>query len=186
MRVTLERWGEEDLVVLERANTPEMTRFLGGPESCQALAERHWDYLTLWETGEMRMFRVDVDGQPAGYAGWWEEEHDGAPVYEIGCVIERGWQGRGVASAALGEVVRLALAIGDRHAIVGYANVDNVASNALCKGLGFALVGTGAFPGEDGGTGMSVNVWMIDTSADRAGAGSGDSASAGMSPAESS
>ena len=43
------------------------------------------------------MFRVDVDGAAAGYAGWWEEEHDGVPVYEIGCVVEPGWQGRGVA-----------------------------------------------------------------------------------------
>ena len=39
------------------------------------------------------MFRVDVDGAIAGYAGWWEEEHEGAPVYEIGCVIEPGVAG---------------------------------------------------------------------------------------------
>ena len=33
MQVTLERWGQDDLEVLRRANSPEMTRFLGGPES---------------------------------------------------------------------------------------------------------------------------------------------------------
>jgi len=165
MQVTLERWGPDDLPVLQRANTPEMTRFLGGPESDDALAQRHADYLALWDSGEVRMFRVAVDGAVAGYAGWWEEEHEGAPVYEIGCVIEPGWQGHGVASAALGEVVRLAAATGDRDVIVGYANADNAASNALCARVGFALVGSAAFPGHDGADGMPVNVWMIDRSA---------------------
>ena len=162
MRVTLERWAAEDLAVLERTNTREMTRFLGGPESDEALAQRHADYLALWESGAVRMFRVRVDGATAGYAGWWEEEHDGAPVYEIGCVIEPGWQGRGVASAALGEVVRLAAALGERDVIVGYADADNAASNALCARVGFTLVGTGAFPGDDGSEAMTVNIWAID------------------------
>jgi RimJ/RimL family protein N-acetyltransferase len=162
MQVTLERWAADDLVLLERANTPEMTRFLGGPETDEALAQRHADYLALWEPGKVRMFRVSVDGAAAGYAGWWEEEHDGAPVYEIGCVIEPGWQRRGVASAALGEVVRLAAATGDRDVIVGYANADNAASNALCARVGFTLVGTGEFPAEDGSEPMTVNVWAID------------------------
>ena len=69
VRVTLKRWGPGDLVVLERANTPEMTRFLGGPESDEALRRRHADYLSLWEPGDIRMFRVEVDGVTAGYAG---------------------------------------------------------------------------------------------------------------------
>jgi RimJ/RimL family protein N-acetyltransferase len=164
MQVMLKRWAAEDYAVLDRANTAEMTRFLGGPESEEALAQRHSDYLSLWDSGAVRMFRVEVDGVIAGYAGWWEEEHDGAPVYEIGCVIEPAWQGRGVASAALGEVVHLAATTGDRHLIVGYANAENAASNALCERVGFSLVGTGSFPSEDGGIGMPVNVWMIDTS----------------------
>ena len=104
-----------------------------------ALAQRHAEYLALWDSGEVRMFRVEVDGAAAGYAGWWAEEHDGAPVYEIGCVVEPAWQGRGVASAALGEVVRRALETGDPRPIVGYANVENVASNALCDRVGFTL-----------------------------------------------
>jgi RimJ/RimL family protein N-acetyltransferase len=164
VKATLRRWGPDDLVLLERSNTPDMTRFLGGPESEEALRQRHADYLGLWESGEVRMFRVEVDGAIAGYAGWWEEEHDGVPVYEIGCVVEPAWQERGVASAALREVVRLAAGTGDRSLIVGYANVDNAASNALCERVGFTLVGGGAFPSEDGTPGMSVNVWTLDVS----------------------
>jgi RimJ/RimL family protein N-acetyltransferase len=167
MRVTLERWAADDLAVLQRANTPEMTRFVGGPETDEALAHRHGDYLALWESGQVRMFRVSVDGATAGYAGWWEEELNGTPVYEIGCVIEPGWQGRGVASAALGEVVRLAAAAGERDVIVGYADADNAASNALCARVGFTLVGTGEFPGDDGSDAMTVNIWAIDRTAPR-------------------
>jgi RimJ/RimL family protein N-acetyltransferase len=139
-----------------------MTRFLGGVESEDALALRHADYLAHWDSGEVRMFRVTVDGAVAGYAGWWEEEHDGAPVYEIGCVIEPQWQGRGVASTVLTELVRLAAELGDRDVIVGYANAHNAASNALCARVGFTLAGTGAFPGDDGTDPMPVNVWIID------------------------
>ena len=85
----------------------------------------------------MRMFRVDVDGKPAGYAGWWEEVHDGMPVYEVGCSIDPDWQGRGIASTALRETLRLAAVLGDRPLVVGYAHVDNAASNALCARVGF-------------------------------------------------
>ena len=139
--------GADDLAVLERANTPEMTRFLGGPRPTNRCCERHADYLALWDSGEMRMFRVDVDGVAAGYAGWWEEAHEGMPVYEVGCVIQPVWQGRGVASTVLTELVRRASATEDRRPIVGYANVDNAASNALCERVGFSLVGHRRVPG---------------------------------------
>ncbi len=164
MDVTLRRWGADDLAVLKRVNTPEMTRFLGGgDETDEVLAERHAEYLDLWESGEVRMFRIEVDGEASGYAGWWEEVHDGMPVYEVGCVVEPQWHGHGVASAALSELVRLAATTGDRHLIVGYAHVDNEASNALCRRVGFSLVGTGSYPLDDGEDPLSVNVWMIDT-----------------------
>jgi RimJ/RimL family protein N-acetyltransferase len=163
MHVTLERWGADDIAVLERANTAEMTRFLGGGvEIDDKLADRHAEYLDLWESGSVRMFRVEADGTPAGYAGWWEEEHDGMPVYEVGCVVEPRWQGHGVASAALTEVVRLAAATPAPLPIIAYTHVENEAAGALCRRVGFALVGTGMFPFAEGEAPMSVNVWMIE------------------------
>ena len=156
MQITLAPWRADDLAVLRRANTAELTRFLGGPESDEALAQRHAEYLD----GES-MFRVVGDGATLGYAGWWEQEHEGAPAYEVGCVIETAWQGRGVASAVLTEVVRRAVASGDGRPIVGYAHVGNEASHALCRRVGFELEGTGVFPGEDGGTPVEVAVWVI-------------------------
>jgi RimJ/RimL family protein N-acetyltransferase len=156
MRMTLEPWGQDDLDVLRRANTPELTRFLGGPEDDAALVARHEEYLA----GDgVRMFRIEVDGASAGYAGWWEEKHDGAPAYEVGCVVEPAWQGHGVGSMALAEVVRRAVAGG--RVVVGYADVGNAASHALCRRVGFALEGTGVFPADDGGDATTVNIWVI-------------------------
>lgn len=163
MQVTLEPWRPADLTVLRRANTPEMTRFLGGPEPEEALAARHAEYLAPGDA--VRMFRIEVDGATAGYAGWWEEEHEGVPVYEIGCAVEPAFQGRGVASITLTEVVRRAASAGEGRPIVGYANVDNTASNTLCERVGFSLVGSGVFAPDDGDDAVAVNVWMIDTSA---------------------
>lgn len=156
VRVVLEDWTDADLDVLRRANTPVLTRFLGGPEAEEDLAARHAEYLAGGDA--VRMFRIDVDGAPAGCAGWWEQDHEGEPAYEVGCVVELGWQGRGVATAALAEVIRRAISAGGGRPIVGYGNVENEASHALCRRVGFTLEGTGVFPGDPP---VTVNVWVI-------------------------
>ncbi len=71
MQVTLQRWSPDDLPVLERSNAPEMTTELGGPETDEQVRQRHERYLREWDTGEARMFRIDVDDEPAGGIGWW-------------------------------------------------------------------------------------------------------------------
>lgn len=156
MEIELAPWGDADLAVLHRANTPELTRHLGGPEDDDALAARHAEYLT--GGGDVRMFRIVVDGSDAGYAGWWAQDHEGEPANEVGCVVEPAWQGRGVATAAVAEVVRRALAAGGGRPVVGYGHVGNAASEALCRRVGFTLEGTGVFPGEPP---VTVNVWVI-------------------------
>ena len=75
--VTLRRWTEHDLPVLRRGNTPEMTEFLGGPESDEQLEKRHAKFLRLWETGEARMYTVTVPEAdvPVGSVGYWLTTH---------------------------------------------------------------------------------------------------------------
>jgi len=133
MRVTLQQWSPDDMPVLERCNTSDMTAQLGGPESPEELQQRHDRYLRLWEAGLAHMFRIDVDGAPAGSIGWWQVDHDGVPAYETGWCVYPELQGKGVATEALRQVIRRVAALGDRHLLVAYPGVDNGPSNALCR-----------------------------------------------------
>jgi RimJ/RimL family protein N-acetyltransferase len=161
--VTLERWGEDDLPVLEGSNTPEMTAFLGGPETAEQLTRRHQRYLRLWQTGEACMFRIMLAGEPrpVGSVGFWETTWRGREVYETGWSVHPPFQGRGVASRALRACMEYAAEHGDRDTVVAFPRVDNLPSNALCRRLGFRLHGE-----EDGeyppGHRIRVNAWVLD------------------------
>lgn len=167
MHVTLRRWGADDLPVLQRANTAELTRFLGGPETDDQLVDRHARYLRGWETGTSRMFVIEVDGEPAGSIGWWKVEHDGVPAYETGWGVDMAFQGRGVAREALRQVIALVAEVGDRPLLVAYPGAENPASNALCRGAGFEPRGSASMPWRGGV--LAFNTWVLDLSRPPAG-----------------
>ena len=149
--------------MLEHSNTPEMTQFLGGPESPEKLAERHARYLRLGASGEARMFTIHVDGirDAVGSVGYWEATWHESAVYESGWSIATAYQGRGFASEALVVCLAHAAEHGSRDAVVAFPRTDNAASNALCRRLGFDLSGP-----EDGeyppGNRIRVNAWVYD------------------------
>lgn len=130
-RIDLRPWSEGDLGLLRRLNGPESTLHLGGPESEERVADRHRRYLVL---GEGRMFRVEVDGVPAGSTGYWTRSWRGEAVWEVGWSVLPEFQGRGVASAA----ARVEGTHGWAHA---FPSVDHSASNAVCRKAGFTLLG---------------------------------------------
>jgi RimJ/RimL family protein N-acetyltransferase len=160
MDVTLHRWGPDDFPVLERNNTPEMTEHLGGPETLEQLQERHERYHRLVAGGTASMFRIDVDGIPAGSIGWWQVDHEGVPAYETGWSVFPEWQGKGVAMTALRQVIRLVAAARDRELLVAYPGADNPASNALCRKAGFQQQGSGTEPWRGGE--LTFNIWVLD------------------------
>jgi len=162
MNVTLSRWHPDDLPVLERGNTPEMTRFLGGPETAEQLIERHARYLRLGDAGEAHMFRINVDGVPAGTIGWWHVDHQGMLAYETGWGVEPAWQGRGIARLALQQLIADVRADGERYLLVAYPGVENPASNALCRGAGFLHTGSETMPWRGGE--LTFNIWELDMS----------------------
>jgi RimJ/RimL family protein N-acetyltransferase len=164
--VTLRRWDDADLAVLERSNTPEMTRFLGGPESAEALANRHARFLRLWREGEARMFAVESsrETQPVGSIGYWKKSWQGDDVYETGWSIATAYQGRGLASQALAACVADAAEHGDRRWLLAFPRTDNAASNALCRAAGFTFRGEEDFEYPKG-TPIRSNVWAYDLAA---------------------
>lgn len=160
MDVTLERWGADDLAVLQRVNSPEMTRFLGGPESEEEVIARHRRYLRLSASGEAQMYRIDLDGHPVGGVGFWLADESGTPALEAGWSVEVAYQGRGVATEALRHLIRIAADRGDRDLLVAYPGVDNLASNTLCRNLGFEPRGTRTDAWRGGQ--LTFRVWALD------------------------
>ncbi|WP_394289166.1 GNAT family N-acetyltransferase [Microbacterium sp.] len=161
MTVTIEPWGDGDLPLLERMNTPEMTAHLGGPESAEDLERRQARYLRVADTGG-RMFRIEVDGEPAGGIGYWESDEDGIPVYEAGWSVVPEHQRVGVAGAALRLLIAAVRRDGRRALLTAYPGVDNAASNALCARAGFEVRGEGREPWRGGE--LHFRIWALDLS----------------------
>lgn len=157
MEVSLVQWSEGDLELLRRCNTPEMTAYIGGPETEEKVVARHERYLEEWRTGTARILRIDVDGVGVGSVTYWPSDGE----YEMGWSVVPEWQGRGISTRA----VRLALA----HATVervaryvhAYPSVDNAPSNGVCRSAGFEFLGETVVeypPGHD----LVANNWRYD------------------------
>ncbi|MFJ9905136.1 GNAT family N-acetyltransferase [Streptomyces sp. NPDC101152] len=139
-KVRLEPWGEGDLWLLRRANSPEMTEHLGGPESEEKVVARHRRYL---EAGPGQMYRVvsAESGEAVGSTGFWEREWRDGVVWEAGWGILPEFQGRGLAAAAARGVVAAARDAGRHRYLHAFPSVDNVPSNQVCRRAGLTLLG---------------------------------------------
>lgn len=140
--VFLEPWTDADLDIELRANTPEMTTFLGGPEPESAVRARHERALALRGSGAGQMFRVGLPDAPSvGSVGYWEREWRGETVYEMGWLVLPEYQGRGVAGAAVRLAAVHAATHGRHRYAHAYPKTVHAASNAVCRKVGFELLG---------------------------------------------
>jgi RimJ/RimL family protein N-acetyltransferase len=136
--VSIEPWKAEDRPLLDALlGVPEMMVYLGGPETQEKLDERQARYVN-----NPRSLRISVDGEGVGWVGYWDhEEADGSLAWETGWSVRREFQGRGIATAALRLAFELMRRDGDRRYVHATTTVDNAPSNALCRKLGFELMG---------------------------------------------
>jgi RimJ/RimL family protein N-acetyltransferase len=166
--IRLEPWSDDDLDLLRRANTPEMWKYLGGPETDEKVLQRHERYLPRNWRGGGGMFRVVLlpEDEPAGLVGYWERAEPGGVVYETGWHVLPQFQGRGVATAAMRALLDHAGTRPGPREVHAYPSVENGPSNAICRKLGFALVG--AFDHEfPPGHPMRCNDWRLELPAPR-------------------
>jgi diamine N-acetyltransferase len=121
---------------------PEMTRFLGGPESDEALAARHARYLSA-DPETNGVFTIVVGDTPegAGWVGFWESEWEGRSGWECGWHVLPRYQGAGVASAAALQMLEHAIQRRRYRWMHAFPAIENLASNALCVRLGFEDLG---------------------------------------------
>ncbi|MEU2362004.1 GNAT family N-acetyltransferase [Streptomyces noursei] len=138
--VRIAPWTAADRALLEQANTPEMTRHLGGPETVEQLDRRHLRY--LGGEGPGRMYRILLPrGEAVGTVGFWEAQWRDASVYEAGWCVLSAFQGRGIAASAVRQVLAAAAAEGRHRTVHAFPAVANAASNAVCRKAGFTLLG---------------------------------------------
>ena len=134
--VHLEPWGPDDLPLLEKTvGDPAMMTYLGGAETAEKMAERQVKYAAP----DSGMFKIidDDSGDAIGSVGIWEREWRGETVHEAAWLVIPAFQGRGVAVDAIRQLIAQAGA----RPIHAFPNVENAASNAICRKLGFTLLG---------------------------------------------
>lgn len=162
--IRLEPWAPDDLSLLERTmGDPEMTVHLGGPEDATKLANRQTKYEELASSGEGRMFKI-VDattGEGLGSVGYWDKTWKGMNVFETGWLIVPEAQGRGIATTATAKAMARAKEDGTHRYVHAFPSVENVASNAICRKLGFEFLGEYDFEFPKGHW-MRCSDWRLD------------------------
>jgi RimJ/RimL family protein N-acetyltransferase len=159
-RVRIEPWREGDLALLQAClGDPAMMEHLGGPESPEKIAERQADYAQP----DSKQFKIvdDATGAGVGWVGYWERDWRGDQVYEIGWSVIPAFQGRGIAGLATREAVAIARSERERQFLHAYPGVENAPSNAVCRKLGFTLLGPYELEYPKGRV-MQCNDWRLD------------------------
>ncbi len=167
--VRIEPWAEGDLPLLQKLMAdPAMTMFLGGPESDEEILARQARYERLANSGKGRMFKIldTAIGEAVGSVGYWEKTWRDGQVYEIGWSVLPAFQGRGIATAGTAEAIAVARSERKHSSLHAFPSVDNRASNAICRTLGFALVEQCEFEYPPGSI-MQCNNWHLDLFANR-------------------
>ncbi|HEX6033981.1 MAG TPA: GNAT family N-acetyltransferase [Anaerolineales bacterium] len=162
--VLLQPWSEEDLPLLEKLlGDPEMMTHLGGPESPEQILRRHQRYLHLPKDGTDHMFKIiwGLNGEGVGSVGYWKKTWRDQAVYETGWLVLPAYQGHGIATKATALVIEHAQREHKYQFMHAFPSVENVASNAICRKLGFTLVEACQVEYPPGHA-LTVNDWRLD------------------------
>jgi RimJ/RimL family protein N-acetyltransferase len=161
--VQIEPWADGDLPLLRRImGDPAMTEHLGGPESEEKLVARQARYERL-DPNQGRMFKIvdEESGEGVGSVGYWEKDWRDTTVWETGWSVLPEFQGRGIAGEATRLAIEAARDEGKHRWFHAFPSVDNAPSNAICRKLGFELLGAFDFEYPPGNP-MRCNDWRLD------------------------
>jgi RimJ/RimL family protein N-acetyltransferase len=153
--VLIEPWSAADRALLTALNGDEaQMAHVGGAETEAKIAARQGRY-----ERDPGQFAILVDGERAGWVGFWARAWRDAPIYEIGWSVLPAFQGRGAAKAATLLALDAARAAGGPRAVHAFPGTGNAASNAVCRAAGFVLVEADLTFEYPPGTKMVVNDW---------------------------
>ena len=142
--VTIRSWSEDNLTLLKRLmGDAAMTVYLGGPETPEVIHKRHERYCQLEQTGKGCMFVIVFGAEKiaAGSVGYWEMDWKGQLVWEVGWSVLPEFQGQGIAKAGTKRLMDHVRGLQSHRYVHAFPSIDNAASNALCRNVGFVLNG---------------------------------------------
>lgn len=163
---------------------PRMMAELGGPLPRDGIEAKVAADVATVRSGEGWILMILPDpADPDAVAGsvvLWShpEDHEAAPaggpaaaqdpevmVTEIGWMVLPEFQGRGLAKRAVSQLLDRAAADGRWGTVHAFPGVTNVASNAVCRSLGFTLVGTSTV--DYRGRPYTAHHWQVEPGAHR-------------------
>ncbi len=138
----LEPWSDGDLALLLRLNDPAMLQHLGGPETDEQILKRHRRYVDAASSETTYVFKIVIGPEAAsvGAVLFWDRTWHDQAVYEMGWSVLPEYQGRGIATRAVFLAIAKARATMRHRFLHAFPSVNNSASNAICRRLGFVLV----------------------------------------------
>lgn len=151
----------EDLPLYRRTLLdPRMMAGLGGPREEAGLEEKLRQIVRDVEAGRTWYFVIEEDGADAGTVCVWEHDDGDGPISEVGWMVLPDFQGGGLATRAVAEILRRARAERRWGRIHAYPGVTNDASNAICRKSGFTLLGERDITYAD--RTLRCNEWVIE------------------------
>jgi RimJ/RimL family protein N-acetyltransferase len=154
-------WDVTGLNLLQACNTPGQTRYLGGPETDEKLADRQARYLTYHHLGAGEMMMIALEDEIVGSVGYWETEWKGEKAYETGWAILPAHQGRGLGVAATRAIMERLKPVAMHRYVYAFPTPENPGSNGICRKVGFELLGVeeAEYPK---GAWSPHNIWRLD------------------------
>jgi len=144
---------------------PEMMSELGGPPPAEGLEEKLRAIVRDVDAGRTWFFVIMPDGgngAPAGTVCIWDHAWNGETISEIGWMVLREFQGRGLASEAVRLTLQRARSEGRREVIHAFPGVTNGPSNGIGRKLDFSKIEE--LDIESWGGTLRCNHWMLDLS----------------------
>jgi RimJ/RimL family protein N-acetyltransferase len=133
---------------------------LGGPLSLESAREAHVRRLRGEHPDWWLKIVPEPGGPAAGVIGIWGSKWEGERVDEAGWMVLPAFRGRGIATQALALLLERARSEPRIEAVHAFPNVENEASNALCRRAGFELVGDAEIEFRD--RPMRCNHWVVE------------------------
>ena len=160
--VRLRPYADDDRWLTEAIETnPEMMGDLGGPLPADDIPGIHERRLAGMATGRLWYLTVELEpeGTVVGTICLWSDPIEGGHRSEAGWAILHEYQGRGLATAALRQLLARAVEDGRWGDIHAFPGVANGPSNALCRAAGFENVGQEVV--EYAGRDLLCNHWVL-------------------------